>query len=45
MKSGLNKHERELVTEFIKKAKEHGYEQDACIIGAAIALCKQPPKV
>lgn len=43
MSKGLNAQERELVTEFVRKAKEHGYEQDACIIGGAIALCQQNP--
>ncbi len=29
--------------EFIKKAKEHGYEQDAITIGGGLALCQQNP--
>ncbi len=44
MDKGLNERERELATIFAKKAKEYGYKQDACIIGAAIALCEQNPK-
>ena len=43
MSKGLNEHERQLATAFVEKAKEHGYEYDACIIGGAIALCDQNP--
>ena len=34
---------REKGREFKKKAREHGYEEDAIIIGGAIALCEQNP--
>lgn len=43
MSKGLTGRERELCEAFAKKAKEHGYEKDAYIIGCAIALCEQNP--
>ena len=43
MTTGLCGRKRELCETFAKKAKEHGYEQDAYIIGCAIALCEQNP--
>lgn len=42
-KNGLTDRKRELVEAFAKKAKEHGYEKDAYMIGCAIALCEQNP--
>ncbi len=35
---------REKGKEFKKKAREHGYAEDAILIGGAIALCEQNPK-
>lgn len=43
MGKGLTGRKSELADEFIKKAKAHGYEKDAIIIGGAIALCEQNP--
>ena len=34
---------REKGKEFKAKAREHGYAEDAIIIGGAIALCEQNP--
>lgn len=34
---------REKGIEFKKKAREHGYAEDAIIIGGGIALCQQNP--
>ncbi len=34
---------REKGREFKKKAREHGYEDDAILIGGGLALCQQNP--